>query len=231
MRIVTMRTAVDILRSFGLSPPPPGAERYYVTCSKCSTGRSREHRASKCLGITVNEQGVHFGCNHCGWTDGAYYNGRDDDPVVATYNYTNEDGTILSRKVRTKYKNFWQERPDQRGGWRHGGWIKNIRGIRRVLYHLPEVMEAIANERTILTVEGEKDADALWSIGLPATCNAEGAAKPGQKPKWRPEYSAFLRDADVVIIPDHDEAGYAHAEATASMLLGTGEARANAQSR
>jgi hypothetical protein len=59
-------------------------------------------------------------------------------------------------------------------------------------------MKAIADNRTIFIVEGEKTADALWRIGIPATCNAGGAGK------WTPELNQYFRNADVVILPDQD---------------------------
>src|SRR5262249_15831455 len=61
-----------------------------------------------------------------------------------------------------------------------------------------------------------------WSIGIPATCNAHGAADPtkNQKPKWKAEHSEQLRGADIVVIPDHDPAGYAHADATCEASRG-----------
>jgi hypothetical protein len=213
-----MRTAAEILREFGLPPPPHGETRFYVLCPKCSAQRSsREHRASKCLGVTIGDQGVHFGCSHCGWKGGGYYrNGADDDPIVATFDYQDEQGAVLFQKVRTKRKKFWQRRPDGRGGW-----IKGLGKTRRVLYRLPEVIEAMASERVVLVVEGEKDVDGAWSIGVPATCNPDGASEPGQRAKWRSDYSKTLRGADIVIIPDHDDAGYAHAEAVATMSAWT----------
>ena len=55
---------------------------------------------------------------------------------------------------------------------------------------------------------------------MPATCNPDGAPEPGQRPKWRFEYSETLRGADIVIIPDHDAQGYAHADAIANMSAG-----------
>jgi putative DNA primase/helicase len=208
-------SAVDILRGYGLPPPRNGQQRYYTTCPKCSAGRSREHQKSKCLGITISDKGVHFGCSHCGWKGGAYYTAKDDDPIVATYDYQDEEGEVLFQKVRTKNKKFWQRRPDGRGGWLNG-----IKDGRRVLYRLPEIIEAMANGYAILIVEGEKDVDNLRRIGVPATCNFDGAAKFGEAPKWRPEYSEALRGADVVVMPDHDEAGYAHADAIGSVLIG-----------
>jgi hypothetical protein len=214
-RIRARRTASEILRDFGLPQPPSGAKRYYAKCPQCSHTRSAAHRNLKCLGITIDGKGVRFGCNHCGWHGGADYNGKDHDPVVATYEYTDESGVALFRKVKTAKKHFWQERPDGRGGW-----ISKTKGVRKVLYRLPELIEDLANGHPILIVEGEKDVDNLRKIGVPATCNIEGAAKPGQKQKWKVEYSEILRDADIIIVPDHDEQGYAHADAVASMSAG-----------
>jgi RecA-family ATPase len=214
-----MKTASDILREFGLPPPPPGAGRYYSPCPKCSDTRTPAHRNSKCLGITIDGDGVRLGCNHCGWTGGEYYNGktngRDDDPVIATYEYSDESGAVLFRKVKTASKKFWQQRPDG-----HGGWANGIGDVRRVLYCLPEVIEAIGNDQSIVIVEGEKDCDSLRKIGIAATCNCEGASEPGKKAKWRSEYSETLRGANVVVIPDHDEPGYAHVHAIAKMSSG-----------
>jgi hypothetical protein len=62
--------------------------------------------------------------------------------------------------------------------------------------------------------------DNCWRIGLPATCNFDGASEVGKKPKWRREYSETLRGADIVILNDNDAAGYAHADAVARMSVG-----------
>src|SRR5262249_22288257 len=77
--------------------------------------------------------------------------------------------------------------------------------------------EAIANGQYVVIVEGEKCADDLWAIGIPATTNPGGAPKPGQKPKWRPEYSEALRGADLVVMPHDDPQGYSHKEAIVRM--------------
>ncbi len=82
------------------------------------------------------------------------------------------------------------------------------------------MLAAIQEGTTIYLVEGEKDADRLAGLGLVATCNFDGAAKEGQRTKWRPEYGDALAGADVVIIADRDEAGIAHARAAAADLDG-----------
>ena len=211
-----MKTADEILHEHGIAPPPPGKQRYYTTCPQCSANRSRAHQKAACLGVTVKGDGVTWGCNHCLWTGGGYYNGKINGPggePARTYDYLDEQGNLLSQKVRNPPGNaqrFWQRRPDGKGGW-----INNTQGVRKVLYRLPEVLEAIASERTILVVEGEKDADSLWRIGIPATCSPDGASDIGKAAKWRMAYSESLGGADIVVIPDHDAAGYAHADATA----------------
>src|SRR5262249_39619727 len=94
------------------------------------------------------------------------------------------------------------------------GWTWSLGNTRRVLYRLPEVRDAVAGERLVIVVEGEKDADNLRNLGFTATCNAGGANK------WRAEYNESLRGADVLIIGDNDDPGRAHVAHVASALHG-----------
>ena len=123
--------------------------------------------------------------------------------LVATYDYTDEAGTLLYQAVRYDPKTFRQRRPDGKGGW-----IWNLDGVRLVPYRLPEVLKA----KSVIVVEGEKDADALKAWGLSATTNAQGAEK------WRQEYSEHFKGRRVVILPDNDEPGRKHAKAVARSL-------------
>ena len=70
------------------------------------------------------------------------------------------------------------------------------------LYRIREVRMAIAMEETVLLVESESSVDALAKAGLYATCWAGGAGSCPLNLLQRE-----LADADVVLIPDHDEAG------------------------
>src|SRR5262249_14205944 len=79
---------------------------------------------------------------------------------------------------------------------------------------------AIAEGRTIACVEGERDADSLWAIGIAATCNAHGASEPGKQPKWTGAHSEQLAGADLVVLSDHDAAGYEHADVTCKLSIG-----------
>jgi putative DNA primase/helicase len=213
-----MSTPADIIAANGLQVPSTAPGRYYSICPECSSGRQKEHQKIKCVGITINDKGgVHFGCNHCGWTGPTKKNGHGSGEwdIVATYDYVDEFGELLFQKVRPANKKFWQRKPDG-----HGGWVNKVAGVRKVLYRLAELRASIASGRTVVCVEGEKDANNLWALDIPATCNPDGASEPDKRTKWRKEYSEMLRSADVVMIPDNDPAGYAHAEATAKMSLG-----------
>ncbi len=135
--------------------------------------------------------------------------------VVATYDYTDELGELMFQVVRLDPKSFRQRRKARAGddpAKVRDGWIWSVKDARRVIYRLPEVIEALAADRTIVVAEGEKDVDALWGIDVPATCNVAGAKK------WRAEDSAFLKGADVVILPDADEPGREHAKIVAASL-------------
>jgi hypothetical protein len=213
---MTHPTPNELLRAHNINISSTAPGRYYTTCPKCSAGRMRSHQKSKVLGVTINGNGAHWGCNHCGWTGPQKGNGSDRGAEnIVTYDYLDENGVLLFQKVRGPRKKFWQRKPDGAGGW-----VNKLGDTRKVIYRLPEVNEAIAAGYTIICVEGEKDADNLWKIGIPATCNPDGASEPGQAAKWRPEYSEMLRGADLVVIGDNDEAGRAHVEATARTCAG-----------
>lgn len=121
--------------------------------------------------------------------------------VVAHYDYTDEHGALLFQKLRYCPKDFRQRRPEGTG------WSWKLGDVRRVLYRLPEVLRAVAAGETVYVCEGEKDADALASLGVTATTWTEGAWGVGQGAKWRREYTETLTDAHVVVVADRDDAG------------------------
>lgn len=121
--------------------------------------------------------------------------------LVKTYDYVNQDGEIIFQVCRMEPKTFLQRRPprpDDAPENVKGGWVWTRDGIVQVPYRLPELMEAIADERLIFVVEGEKDVDNLTERGVPASCNAGGAGK------WPDELTQYFAGADVVIISDND---------------------------
>jgi len=80
---------------------------------------------------------------------------------------------------------------------------------------LPQVKQAIYEKQTIYITEGEKDADALWLAGIPATTKPGGANS-----KWHPNHVHSLEGATVAIVADKDEAGEKCAVATFNALRG-----------
>jgi hypothetical protein len=130
--------------------------------------------------------------------------------IAATYSYVDEDNRELFQCVRFEPKGFAQR---HRGS--DGRWIWNLTGIRRVLYYLPRVMLAVRLDKHIFICEGEKDADALaCEFGVVTTTCPMGAEK------WLPEYNKCLYGARVVVLPDWDKPGIAHAKIVVESLQG-----------
>jgi hypothetical protein len=67
----------------------------------------------------------------------------------------------------------------------------------------------------VFIVEGEKCADALIDLGLIATTNSGGSKN------WKPELAQYFAGRNVVVLPDNDEAGQAHADTVIAALHGT----------
>jgi 5S rRNA maturation endonuclease (ribonuclease M5) len=127
--------------------------------------------------------------------------------LTKTYDYHDADGTLLYQVCRFEPKTFRQRRPDG-----SGNWVWGMGDVVPVPYRLPQLIDAANQERRVFIVEGEKDADALAELGYPATTSPMGAGK------WRESYSDHLAGCDVVILPDNDEPGRAHAEQIAASL-------------
>jgi hypothetical protein len=214
-------TPQETLSKHGINLESYAPGRHYAICPKCSHTRSTPNRKSKVLGITIGDDGsVCWGCNHCAWTGPEKGSGeRQERRELQSHIYRDKDGVVRFRKVRNlpgRQPRFWLEQPDGRGGWRKGTKDVNT----GILYRADEVAKAIADGRVICCVEGEKDADNLWAIGIAATCNAHGASEPGKRPKWTKTHSEQLAGADVVVFNDNDPAGYEHADATCKLSLG-----------
>ncbi len=136
---------------------------------------------------------------------------RESQREVASYQYRDEHGELLYEAVRYDPKAFRYRRPDG-----NGGCIWDIQGVQRVLYRLPEVLAAVRDGQQVWLVEGEKDADALAALGLPATTHATGAKG------WRGEYAEPLAGASIVVVPDADDVGRSWAATAAAALLAVG---------
>jgi hypothetical protein len=129
------------------------------------------------------------------------------------WEYPTRDGSRLVRVKRVDYgdgrkKDFRQERWDKH----KNAWVSGLGEIQRAhipIYRYADIQKAIANNSLIFIVEGEPCADALWELGLAATCNIGGAKK------WQSSDTSDLRNASVIICPDRDAPGVEHAELVA----------------
>ena len=126
--------------------------------------------------------------------------------LEATYSYTGEHGELVAEKLRFAGKTFLWRRP-QAGG----GWIWKVNRAALPLYRL----HLLAAAKTVVLVEGEKDADNLQRViknGIAVTTAPNGAKS------WRSEFIECFRDKQVWVIPDFDEPGRVYAQTVADQL-------------
>lgn len=131
--------------------------------------------------------------------------------LAKIYDYHDTNGNVVHQTVRYDPKGFTQRRPDPANPGKH---IWDLKGIEPMLYRLPDLHAALQAGQTIYLPAGEKDVEALRTLGLTATCNAMGAGK------WRQSYSEGLRGGHCVILPDNDAPGREHAQQVARSLDG-----------
>jgi hypothetical protein len=213
-----MTTPQELLNANGITLDNYKPGQHYAICPQCSAKRQPKNRNVKCLGVRIESgERVCWHCCHCEWSGPEKGNGAHRE--LPSYVYRDAAGTPRFRKVRNipgREPRFWLERADGKGGW-----TKGTTGVdTKILYRRDEVTKAIAGGRVVAGVEGEKDTDNLWALGIPATCNAQGASEPGKKPKWTKAHSEQLAGADLVVFNDNDAPGYEHANATCRLSLG-----------
>lgn len=140
----------------------------------------------------------------------AYLKTHDAQPagIAETYPYRDENNHDVFETVRYIPKDFKQR---HRGP--HNEWIWNLKGVRRVLYRLPELIAA-DKDAWVFIPAGEKDVDRLRSLGLVSTTNPLGEGK------WDVDYNEWLRGRTVVLLQDNDETGAKHVERVRDELRG-----------
>ena len=149
------------------------------------------------------------------------------DEIETTYDYVDEQGTLLFQVVRLVGKKFRQRRPiGSEWAWHLSPAATcerpgcpcirtNLGECRRVLYRLPQLLAA-GPEQPVYVVEGEKDVGTLVARGQVATCNPAGAGK------WKfvvEDAREVLAGRDVVIIADRDTPGRKHGREVRASLL------------
>lgn len=132
--------------------------------------------------------------------------------VSRCWTYHNEHSTPVGMALRFDTPKGKDVRPLARVA---DGWIIGAMPAPRPLYRLPEVLKADP-ATAIVVVEGEKSADAAARLGYVATTSAGGSQAAG-KSDWTP-----LRDRDVAILPDRDDAGERYAADVARLARAAG---------
>ena len=77
-----------------------------------------------------------------------------------------------------------------------------LNGLELPLYNICAVNQARKNGQTVFVVEGEKDVDTLQSLGYTATTKPNGAQN-----HWTANFIEPLKDLNIVVLLDNDEAG------------------------
>lgn len=136
---------------------------------------------------------------------------RQHGPRAALWRYRNSKGKTVGVLVRWNTPQGKVIRPASKtpAGWIIGGMPPS-----RPLYRLPELL-AMPGER-IFVCEGEKCVCRARALGLLATTSPHGSQSAAQA-DWTP-----LAGRDVVILPDHDDAGERYAAAVAELVTKAG---------
>ncbi len=140
---------------------------------------------------------------------------RRTQKPIASYDYVNEHGVLIFQVLKyQEAPRFRQRRPSHKEP-PASQWTWDVHGVERIPYRLPEVAAAIKFGHRIYVCEGEKDADAVAKLNLPATTNVGGAGN------WPKECTTALAGAKAVtILADNDSAGIKHARQVRDALLG-----------
>ena len=134
------------------------------------------------------------------------------------YEIRDWDGTLVARHVRCQSpdgrKTFSWQRPDGRSG------LGGVAVVALPLYGSERLVALKAGARIVVT-EGEKAADALRVLGIPAVGTVTGAAGCPSD-----DVLATLDSFDVAVWPDADPQGRKHAAKLLDGLLRTREGKA-----
>ena len=118
-----------------------------------------------------------------------------------THVYTTDTGKPFARKTITSMSNgnkkcYWNLFDSSTQQF-------SISGLQKQTAPLYQVQNLATTKGTIYFTEGEKDAELLMKWGYTATCTPNGA---GQS-TWHEDYSRYLKDRDIIILTDNDQAG------------------------
>jgi putative DNA primase/helicase len=185
---------------------------YYVcpNCQKNKFGIDESGDGASCLtgGCTPDE--IRKAIDQLEGKSGYKPQGKGQKKTITEYFYRDRDGNQLAKTVKSSWV-----KPDGEPAKKfsqaiisNGEWCWKPSTLPELkkqipIYRYAEVKESIAQNQQIFIVEGEKAADALWSIDIPATTTIGGSG--GYKSYG--EYSQDLTGARLVLCPDRDRVG------------------------
>lgn len=137
--------------------------------------------------------------------DGRWIWGLDTHDDMGPLGFMSKGDKDWQRYDEEKYRDW---KYDQRATF------PDLPNLKHGLYRLPEVLEALAEDRPIFITEGEKDTNTLWDWGVPATTNSGGAKH------WGGQAIEIFKGADVIVAIDNDEPGRARADIIGQSLKG-----------
>lgn len=138
---------------------------------------------------------------------------KEDKNTTANYPYCNKEGKVLYEILRrtgrgepflVRYKN------------ESGEYVYKLpKDVDLVPYNLPNVRQAIEEERAFWITEGESKADTLNRLGFTATTCAFSGTN-----KWYSFYNPYIKGAKtILILIDNDEASEEFAQLTTQTIL------------
>jgi hypothetical protein len=136
------------------------------------------------------------------------YDNVDFTKIVREHFYTDENGKPVYRKRYYAHKADDGKTPIYQR-WENGKYIPRLEGTPKVPYNLPNMVQ----HESIIYTEGEKDCDTLLALGI-KNCTSLGSANS----RLEPHQAKYFRGKDIILVPDHDSAGYIGARQIGSQL-------------
>ena len=220
--MATGPSLLELIISHGISTglivkqPPGGVGEFTAWCpwhddhrpgGKPSLGINNKSSRGivKCMSAQCGKSGIRALAEEWGVVQKKTDSPTSNFEIETSYDYQKPDRSLLFQVVRLRTapgadKQIRQRRPDPD---KAGQWIWSVKGVRTVLYRLPELRAADPDD-WVFVVEGEKDVDNAMKQGLVATTNPMGAGK------WLKTYTNELKGRKLAVLRDNDQAGVLH---------------------
>lgn len=135
----------------------------------------------------------------------AYVEGREKRKIEAVYNYVSINGSYAFTKIRLEGKKIIYGKL-QNDRFTYGlGHDVGRKSYKAIYGSLQAINKAIAESKSVLIPEGEKDVDTLIKQGYTAFTY-------GGVNDWQSDFATLVQGADVYILADNDKAGKRVAE-------------------